>query len=475
MVARIPRVVAACALLLAALYSQNRSISPGDREELEASQASILQLHDNVALIQVKARPQISPADASARSGDATASSGLVPQENLKAQEVAPQTGHSTGQRLRERQNEEAEPTAEAEAGMAAPQAKAGKATPKVEAGAAMRHLAKPKAKATSTPKGNTKDVKEPVPQLALPQVSSSSASGGSFAHMVAAAIEFYIFLGVVVVVLVLFAAFMISTAYQEHMAHGKERESTGGGAHGDQAASMPGNAILPDMRRLAMGTPTSERSLASQQGSHGLPALSRRAASDVALPPPICPRLVLPNIRTTLAIPRYSESNFRSRPVEVLGLTGIPLLQVSMRPLPSGSDMIEVSMAALAPGATTKDGPRSPRATASPSAPDLRGVLDFGLDLRGEQGEMYGTLVQGRQGYDVLRSGQVALTITKQDVRAHPGLNVAYAVTSPGGTQLANAGISSDAERLELRVMPGVDAVLALISVLCVELLLPK
>jgi len=163
---------------------------------------------------------------------------------------------------------------------------------------------------------------------------------------------------------------------------------------------------------------------------------------------------LVLPHCESFFAVP-IDQLVAGVSTVEILGLSGNALLRSTVKESSEGR-VIEVSMSP----------PRSPP-LASISTP-----VDFGaragmMELRGSRGKHYGWLRPSSNGY-ALRCGEddVMTVVTN----ASTGQCQLYAGSN--GDMLAQASRSGDAEAifvpedLEVRVTPGMDAVLALLCV---------
>lgn len=177
-------------------------------------------------------------------------------------------------------------------------------------------------------------------------------------------------------------------------------------------------------------------------------------AAACPRRPPALCPMLVLPHCESFFAVP-IDELVAGAETVEILGLSGNALLRSTVKDTEEGR-VIEVSMSP----------PRSPP-LASIAAPAPSGPREGLRELKGSRGKHYGWLRPTANGY-ILRCGDsdVMTVITN----AGSGLLQLYAGSS--GDMLAQAARSSEgenifaAEDLEVRVTPGMDAVLALLCV---------
>jgi len=170
--------------------------------------------------------------------------------------------------------------------------------------------------------------------------------------------------------------------------------------------------------------------------------------------PPPLCPMLVLPHCESFFAVP-IDQLVAGMSTVEILGLSGNALLRSTVKDTSEGR-VIEVSMSP----------PRSPP-LASISEP-----LDYGpragmKELKGSRGKHYGWLRPGNNGY-VLRCGEDDV----MTVVTNAGSGQCQLYAGSNGDMLAQASRSGDgegifaAEDLEVRVTPGMDAVLALLCV---------
>lgn len=170
--------------------------------------------------------------------------------------------------------------------------------------------------------------------------------------------------------------------------------------------------------------------------------------------PPPLCPMLVLPHCESFFAVP-IDQLVAGMSTVEILGLSGNALLRSTVKETSEGR-VVEVSMSP----------PRSPP-LANISAPVDSGPRAGMMELKGSRGKHYGWLRPTSTGY-TLRCGEddIMTVVTNSS----SGQCQLYAGSS--GDMLAQASRSGDAEAifapedLEVRVTPGMDAVLALLCV---------
>lgn len=160
---------------------------------------------------------------------------------------------------------------------------------------------------------------------------------------------------------------------------------------------------------------------------------------------------LVLPHCESFFAVP-IDKLVAGVDTVEILGLSGNALLRSSVRDTSEGR-VIEVSMSP----------PRSPP-LASILAPDpSTGVME----LRGNRGKQYGVLRPISTGY-MLRCG----TDDVMRVMTNSSSGQCQLFAGNSGDMMAQASRSSDAEGIfdpedvEVRVTPGMDAVLAILCV---------
>lgn len=181
--------------------------------------------------------------------------------------------------------------------------------------------------------------------------------------------------------------------------------------------------------------------------------------------PVPICPFLVLPHCETFLAVP-INNLVGGANTVEVLGLSGSALLRVTIKDASAGR-IIEVSMT----------GPQSPPLATIAEAPE-HGPRAGMMEIRSEKGSThYGWLRPSKNYFGnschVLQSGgDDIMTVVTDKANAtcqlyagHSGDLLAQASRSGDGEGIFNA------EDLEIRVTPGMDAVLALLCVPAIAL----
>lgn len=243
-------------------------------------------------------------------------------------------------------------------------------------------------------------------------------------------------------------------------------------------AAGSPGALSLPRVQgpgarpasssRHGSGMNLAPRKLdaveASQGGSSMLPVPDVHRPPEVTgsaprRPPPLCPMLVLPHCESFFSVP-VDQLVAGTSTVEILGLSGNALLRSTVKDTEEGR-VIEVSMSP----------PRSP-ALASISEAPSSGPQAGCRHLKGSRGRYYGWLRPTTSGY-VLRCGEDDV-MTVMTSRSTGQLQL-YAGSS--GDMLAQASRSGDgegifaAEDLEVRVTPGMDAVLAILCVISAAL----
>eukprot|EP00418_Pyrodinium_bahamense_P039831 CAMPEP_0179196344 /NCGR_PEP_ID=MMETSP0796-20121207/97627_1 /TAXON_ID=73915 /ORGANISM="Pyrodinium bahamense, Strain pbaha01" /LENGTH=463 /DNA_ID=CAMNT_0020900743 /DNA_START=111 /DNA_END=1502 /DNA_ORIENTATION=+ len=209
---------------------------------------------------------------------------------------------------------------------------------------------------------------------------------------------------------------------------------------------------------------------MSSSPAGQGVPG-GRLAASKAPqarpaeMPPPLCSALVLPvcEAHFAVAVPALAamdESGGGS--LDVVGLSGNPLLRAAARQVPGGR-LLEVAMAH--PGS-------QPRATIGPRPQDAEGsggLPQATQEIRGTGGSVYG-LLEARSStcYAVTRSGRELLAIRG----ASDSLELSVSV---GERQVADVTCSGEnfggVPHLELKVQPGIDAVLVLSCVLAIVL----
>jgi len=179
--------------------------------------------------------------------------------------------------------------------------------------------------------------------------------------------------------------------------------------------------------------------------------------------PPALCPALVLPHCEAWFAVSieklMEGQGSF-----DVLGLSGNPLLRATIKGEPSIGRTVEISMTpSRSPTLASIGAPENPARQSGPPA----------LEVRGTGGKHYGDLRPSGVGcfslftetHEVLQlsndksTGQLLLYIPAD---SNPIAKAARCVEST---------FFSGVEHLEVRVNPGVDAVLVLVCVLAVVL----
>jgi hypothetical protein len=162
---------------------------------------------------------------------------------------------------------------------------------------------------------------------------------------------------------------------------------------------------------------------------------------------------LVLPHCESFFAVP-IDKLVDGLETVEILGLSGNALLRATVKAAGVGR-VLEVSMSP----------PRSPP-LATISSPSSSGERSGMMELQGSRGKPYGWLRSTPAGY-VLRCGEDDAMTVVTDANTSQ-----YQLFAGNGDMLAQAARSCDAEAifspedLEVRVTPGMDAVLALLCV---------
>lgn len=192
--------------------------------------------------------------------------------------------------------------------------------------------------------------------------------------------------------------------------------------------------------------------------------------------PVPICPFLVLPHCETFLAVP-INQLVGGANTVEVLGLSGSALLRVTIKDASAGR-VIEVSMSP----------PQSPALASITEAPESgprAGMMEIKACKGGSGATHYGWLRPSRNTFGsvchVLQSGgddvMKVVTTYRGSTATDPAHGTCQLFAAGNGDLLAQASRSGDgegifnAEDLEIRVTPGMDAVLALLCVPAIAL----
>mmetsp|Transcript_134997 Transcript_134997/g.431264 ORF Transcript_134997/g.431264 Transcript_134997/m.431264 type:complete len:561 (-) Transcript_134997:22-1704(-) len=178
-----------------------------------------------------------------------------------------------------------------------------------------------------------------------------------------------------------------------------------------------------------------------------------------------LCPALILPQGKAQFSIPAEAiqRLGLGQYPVEILGPTGRQLLHARLPAQPVGG-----ALASLGSGRwlelTSTATSRHPHACLGPLP--LAAPARAPLEIRGPRGDAFGTLEQRGGAWCAVRRGRVVLSIEAsgdgQLIATLPDRGV-VAVASP-----------EDGEALKIQVSPGVDALLALLSMLAVVLMSP-
>lgn len=222
-------------------------------------------------------------------------------------------------------------------------------------------------------------------------------------------------------------------------------------------SVSMAGTGVNPSMQGVF---PPSSNRLPTTPSLQGPP---EDAAPKSGRPPALCPQLVLPHCESFFSIPidrleAARSSSSINGSYDILGLSGNALLRAVVR-TEGGEQIIEVCM-----------GP--------PKSPPLASIRSSGrasqVEVRTAHGQQYGFLhpTDGSvPGYS-LRCGTHEMMAVEGDVQS--GQLLFNAPGAPGGELLAQASRCSEGgffapSDLEVRVNPGVDSVLVLLTVFAV------
>eukprot|EP00448_Togula_jolla_P037454 CAMPEP_0170624480 /NCGR_PEP_ID=MMETSP0224-20130122/30252_1 /TAXON_ID=285029 /ORGANISM="Togula jolla, Strain CCCM 725" /LENGTH=484 /DNA_ID=CAMNT_0010950999 /DNA_START=70 /DNA_END=1524 /DNA_ORIENTATION=+ len=175
--------------------------------------------------------------------------------------------------------------------------------------------------------------------------------------------------------------------------------------------------------------------------------------------PPALCPALVLPQCEAWFAV-SVEKLMEGIGSFDVLGLSGNPLLRANVRHSQGGGRTIEVSMM-----------PGNPM-LASIGTPTEASCGPGVLEVRNSTGWLYGYLKPtARREYALVCDDKTVLTLNSDDhgrlVLCAAGSSSPLARASKG----MEGGVFVNAEHLQVRVDPGVDAVLMLCCVLAVVL----
>ncbi|CAE8638086.1 unnamed protein product, partial [Polarella glacialis] len=246
-----------------------------------------------------------------------------------------------------------------------------------------------------------------------------------------------------------------------------QERPSIG---HGP--ASLPPVSSVPSARHsLGPSTPSlglpqtvASRRSVGQSSSAERPS---QQARDAARPDAICPALILPHGEAQFLLPAEALRRLSRGPVEVLGPSGRPLLHARLQaaagaPVPTQGMWLELSTTATS---------KYPHASVGPLVLGKALAAPGSLEVRGPRGDRYGLLQpSGRVAWQVLRNGgHLVLSMTLAEGGA--GLVVAAA----SGKVIGSAMPTPEGEACCVKVSPGVDALLTLLSVLAVILTSPE
>lgn len=229
----------------------------------------------------------------------------------------------------------------------------------------------------------------------------------------------------------------------------------------GDSPIISQNTAAMPNIERVSLtsvasppaaGTPA--RSQTSLQAS--LPASAGRS------PPPLCPALVLPHCEAWFAV-SFDKLIEAAGEFNILGLSGNPLLRASVTKKEAEETLVlNISM-------TPARSPTLAKVEASST-----GSSDI-MTIHGGGGNSFGELQPaGSLQYALVCEGATMLIIA-----LHPGgqMQIHSTIDGTQGSCIARAsrcvesGFYSGSEHLEVRVNPGVDAVLILCCVLSLVL----
>mmetsp|Transcript_43433 Transcript_43433/g.116613 ORF Transcript_43433/g.116613 Transcript_43433/m.116613 type:complete len:553 (+) Transcript_43433:94-1752(+) len=209
---------------------------------------------------------------------------------------------------------------------------------------------------------------------------------------------------------------------------------------------------------------PASQPSL-SLRTSESVPLYSAAVSDAADSSDALCPALILPQGKAQFSIPAEAirRLGLGQYPVEILGPTGRQLLHARLPAQPVGG-----ALASLGSGRwlelTSTATSRHPHACLGPLP--LAAPARAPLEIRGPRGDAFGTLEQRGGAWCAVRRGRVVLSIEAsgdgQLIATLPDRGV-VAVASP-----------EDGEALKIQVSPGVDALLALLSMLAVVLMSP-
>lgn len=181
---------------------------------------------------------------------------------------------------------------------------------------------------------------------------------------------------------------------------------------------------------------------------------------------PPICSALVMRHMEADFSIPAESLRNLvrGMSPESILGPSGAALLHARLTMQPA------VGLPAALPGVWMELSStlrvKTPHACIGPL--QLGEVAERPLEIRGSNGNVYGTLQQSAFGWTVShRGGQMLLSMEQK------GQGSPLALVDGLGRTFAKA-TSLNGDSLRVQVDPGADVVLAILTMLAVILMKP-
>mmetsp|Transcript_108588 Transcript_108588/g.306134 ORF Transcript_108588/g.306134 Transcript_108588/m.306134 type:complete len:546 (-) Transcript_108588:48-1685(-) len=206
------------------------------------------------------------------------------------------------------------------------------------------------------------------------------------------------------------------------------------------------GAAVTPPRLSMPM-SPVVAESVTSYETS-AVPVLQ-------STPPPICRELVMPHCDAMFAI-SFSDLEHPSTSFDLYGLSGKPLLRGVMESEPStGRGTISISM--------------PPRKSTSLGMIVSSGRDEQSMELVGKNKVTYGELRNtGVLSYSLIHRGQaVARLFLDLQTKKLTMTSELDGACMASAAKCLESGFFQDVEHLEVRVNPGVDAVLVLLSVL--------
>lgn len=198
---------------------------------------------------------------------------------------------------------------------------------------------------------------------------------------------------------------------------------------------------------------------------------LSPSVYKAIDLAAPICPMIVMPTFTAHFAVPLNALSELGAEGAfDVVDLSGIPLFCVAVQQVHGGRKLVlSMAIPGSTPRTSTTRSGTAPRVTIGPPQ-DSQGK-NHELEICGPGDSLYGTLQWNRNGtHSVMRSGQTVMIVGGEPTSPRPRLKVTSGDLQLGLVKCTPQTVNG-VDHLEVKVHPGVDAVLVLSCVLAVVL----